>query len=107
MAIFELRQYRINEGLRDRWVTFMDEVVIPFQVQRGIIIAGTWVHATESDHYVWMRRFETEEERTALCARVYSDPLWIQDVKPHVDRMLNISHVAVTDLIPTSKSIIR
>jgi hypothetical protein len=35
---FELRQYRIKDGKRDQWVRFMEDKVIPFQVERGMVI---------------------------------------------------------------------
>jgi len=30
--LFELRQYRIKDGLRDEWVKLMEEKIIPFQI---------------------------------------------------------------------------
>ena len=60
---FELRQYRCKPGQRDNWVHFMEEVIIPFQSSKGMVIVGSWVGEKEDDLYVWMRRFEDEAER--------------------------------------------
>ena len=35
---FELRQYRAKPGQREKWVKFMEEVIIPFQVSKGMVI---------------------------------------------------------------------
>ena len=59
---FELRQYRILPGKRDEWVRFMDEVIIPFQVAKGMTIVGAFVAEEDPDLYVWIRRFEDESE---------------------------------------------
>ncbi|MFN0314194.1 MAG: hypothetical protein ACKVQA_04040 [Burkholderiales bacterium] len=39
-AFFEFRQYRVKDGKRERWVKFMEERVIPFQVERGVQTAN-------------------------------------------------------------------
>ena len=40
---FELRQYRIKKGKMKRWVKFMDEVLIPFQISQGIVVVGSFI----------------------------------------------------------------
>ena len=32
MAFFELRQYRMRPGQQKKWVKFMEEEIIPYQV---------------------------------------------------------------------------
>jgi len=107
MAFFELRQYRIKDGQRDRWVKFMEEKIIPFQIERGMVIVGSWTDPESSDHYVWMRRFENEDERQALYKAVYEDPKWSSDIKPQIDEMLDRSKIVVTRLEASPKSVIR
>lgn len=70
---FELRQYRMRPGQREKWVKFMEEEIIPFQVSRGMVIVGSFVGQEEEDLYVWIRRFESEEERKRLYDAVYDD----------------------------------
>ena len=43
MSFFEYRQYRIKDGKRDRWVKFMEEEIIPFQISKGMVIVGSWM----------------------------------------------------------------
>ena len=56
---FELRQYRTKPGQREKWVKFMEEEIIPFQVSKGMVILGSFVGQEEDDLYVWIRRFES------------------------------------------------
>ena len=67
---FELREYRTLPGQRENWVRFMEEEIIPFQVSKGMVILGSFVGEEEDDLYVWIRRFESEEERENLYAAV-------------------------------------
>ena len=69
---FELRQYRIFPGQRDAWVKYMEEVIMPFQISKGMVVVGSFVAQEEDDLYIWIRRFESEEERngcTEPCTR--------------------------------------
>ena len=63
---FELREYRTLPGQRENWVKFMEEEIIPFQVGKGMTILGSFVGEEEDDLYIWVRRFESEEQREKL-----------------------------------------
>ena len=63
---FELREYRILPGQMDNWVSYMEEVIIPFQVSKGMVIIGSFVSKDESDLYIWIRRFESEAQKESL-----------------------------------------
>jgi hypothetical protein len=104
---FELRQYRCKPGQRDRWVKFMEEVIIPFQVSKGMVIVGSFVGQQEPDLYVWIRRFDDEGEREALYKAVYETDYWKNDVAPRVSEMLDREKTVVTRIEPTSRSVIR
>ena len=62
---FELRDYRTKPGQRDNWVKYMEEIIIPFQSSKGMVIVGSWVDQEEDDHYIWMRRFEDDADLEA------------------------------------------
>ena len=104
---FEFRQYRIKDGKRERWVKLMEEDVIPFQISKGMVIVGSWIDEKEDDHYIWMRRFDSEAERERLYKLVYEDPHWTNDIKPQIDEMLDRSKIFVTRLVATPHSVIR
>jgi hypothetical protein len=104
---FELRQYRVKSGQRENWVKLMEEKIIPFQIAQGMVVLGSFVGEQEEDLYVWIRRFESEEEREALYAKVYQSDYWQNDISPQVGDMLYRDRTQVTRIVPTLKSVIR
>lgn len=85
---FELREYQIKKGQMERWVKWMDEILIPFQASKGMVIVGSWF-VSEEDKYIWIRRFESEEECTRLYKEAYENDFWLLEAKPLVDEMLD------------------
>jgi hypothetical protein len=104
MTVFELRQYRTHPGQRDNWVKYMEEVIIPFQTARGMTIIGSWVGEQEDDLYVWVRRFDSEEERQRLYRDVYESDEWKSNIAPKIPDMMNRERIVVTRLTPTPRS---
>jgi len=105
--LFELREYRIKNGRRADWVRLMEEKIIPFQVSKGIVLVGSFVSLDEEDLYVWIRRFESEEEREEVYREVYESDYWKQEIKPEADQMLDRERMVVRRLEATTKSVIR
>jgi hypothetical protein len=105
--LFELRQYRMKPGKKDEWDRLMEEEIIPFQTAKGMVIIGSWVGETEEDLYVWMRRFDSEEERLRLYEAVYQSDRWKNDIGPRVGELIDRSQIVVTRLNPTPHSVIR
>jgi len=104
---FELRQYRTLPGKRAAWVAFMEEVIIPFQVSKGMVIVGSFVGQEEDDLYIWMRRFASEEERVALYKAVYESDFWKNEVAPKVGELLDRPRMVITRIEATPKSVIQ
>ena len=104
---FELRQYRVKPGKRESWVRLMEEEIIPFQISKGMVVIGSFVGQEEDDLYVWIRRFESEEERERLYREVYESDTWQEELSPKVDEMLFRDRIQVTRLEATPKSVIR
>lgn len=105
--LFELRQYRTHPGQRDKWVQYMEEKIIPFQVSKGMVIVGSFVNEEDPDSYVWIRRFESEQDRERLYNEVYESDYWKNEVAPEVPSMLDRDKIVVTRLNPTPKSVVR
>lgn len=105
--LFELRQYRIKGGQRERWVKLMEEEIIPFQVSKGMVVIGSFVGEEEEDLYVWIRRFEDEQERERLYNEVYESDHWKNEIRPQIDEMLDRETMQVTRLEATPKSVIQ
>lgn len=104
---FELREYRIKDGKRDRWVKVMEEKIIPFQISKGMVAVASFVSKDESDLYVWIRRFESEKEAERLYKDVYESDYWKNEIKPLADEMLDREHMRIVKLEATPKSVVQ
>ena len=102
----ELRQYRTQPGQRNNWVRYMEEVIIPFQMSKGMVIVGSFVGEQEQDLYVWIRRFESESERERLYEAVYRSDEWLNNIAPKIPEMLDRDRIVVTRIEPTAASVI-
>jgi hypothetical protein len=105
--LFELRQYRMRPGQRDNWVNFMESVIIPFQISKGMVVVGSFIGETDPDLYVWIRRFEDEQERERLYEAVYQSDYWKNEVAPKTSEMMDREQMVITRLAPTPKSVLR
>lgn len=105
--IFELRQYRLKPGQRERWVKWMEQKIIPYQVALGVVVVGSFVADDDPDLYVWIRRFRSEAERQRLYAEMYESPTWLNEIKPVNDGMIIREKIQVTRLLATPASVIQ
>ncbi|NLV73133.1 MAG: NIPSNAP family containing protein [Chloroflexi bacterium] len=103
----ELRQYRIKQNRVAEWVTLMEEVIIPFQVGKGMVVIGSFTAPNDPDLYVWLRRFESEEQREALYRVVYESDEWRNEIAPQINELLDRERIVVTRLEPTASSALR
>ena len=104
---YELRQYRAKPGQREDLARYMEEVVIPFQVGKGMVISGSFTGETEEDLYVWIRRFESEAERETLYTAVYQSDEWKNVIGPKIGPMLEREKMVISRLEPMPKSVLR
>src|SRR5205823_772198 len=105
-VFFELRQYRTKPGQREKWVHFMEEQIIPFQVAQGMVIMGSFTGQEEDDLYFWIRRFESEEQKEQLYKAVYQSDHWKNVIGPQIPEMLD-QVVKVTRVEATPRSVIQ
>ena len=104
---FELREYRTLAGQRQNWVNFMEEEIIPFQVSKGMTILASFVGEEEDDLYIWVRRFESEEQREKLYKAVYESDYWVNEVAPRIPDMMDRSKIVVRRIEATPRSVIQ
>lgn len=104
---FELREYRTLPGQRENWVKFMEEEIIPFQVSKGMTILGSFVGEEEDDLYIWVRRFDSEEQREKLYEAVYQSDYWVNEVAPRIPDMMDRSKIVVRRIEATPRSVIQ
>ena len=101
---YELRRYKIKDGKMDEWVKFMEERIIPFQVSKGMVIAGSF-RGEDDTTYVWLRRFASEAEREQLYEAVYQTDHWKNEIAPRVAELME-PDIDVTRIVPTPHSVI-
>jgi hypothetical protein len=106
-AFYELRQYKVLPGKLDEFVKLMEEEIIPFQVAKGMVICGSFRGEEDESVYVWLRRFESEEQREALYDAVYQSDYWKNEMGPRIPDYLDRPNNVVTRIIPTAKSTVR
>ncbi len=107
MAFYELRQYKVRPGQLDGWVKMMEDEIIPFQVAKGMVITGSFYGEADPTVYIWLRRFENEEQRVALYAAVYESDFWKNQIAPRVPDYLDRSAMVITRIVPTAKSTVQ
>ena len=103
-AFYELRRYQTRPGRRDEWVRYMEDVVVPFQVSKGMTVVASFVDEEDADGYVWIRRFDGEADRAARYAATYEDPEWTDTIAPVVAELLIKERSVVTRARPTTVS---
>ena len=104
---FELREYRMMPGQKQNWVDYMEDVIIPFQVSKGMVILGSFVSRDEEDLYIWIRRFENDDHKEALYAAVYESDTWKNEIGPKIPEMMDRSKIVVRRIEASPKSVIQ
>jgi hypothetical protein len=105
--LFELSQYRTQPGKRNEWVQLMEEEIIPYQIARGMVVVGSFTCPEEEDLYIWIRRFQDEEDRQRLYKATYETEHWKNDLSPRIGDLLDRSQTKVTLMESTPRSVIQ
>ena len=84
----------------------MDKTVIPFQVSQRVVVVGSFVDEEDPDHYVWIRRFDSEDERKRLYQAIYESETWQTEMLPLVTDMIDRERAIISRLNATPKSVI-
>jgi hypothetical protein len=85
----------------------MEEKIMPFPVECGMVMAESWIDREKPDRYIWLRRFESKEERKEAIRAVYEDRKWGSDVNPQIDEMLDRSRFVTRQLAAPPESVMR
>jgi hypothetical protein len=99
--LFELRQYRTKPGQRENWVRYMEQEIVPFQRSKGMTILGQWIGEQEDDLFIWIRQFDSEEDRVRLYADVYESDDWKSRIALPIPDMLDRERTVITRMLPT------
>jgi len=103
-VLLELRQYRTKPGQRENWVRYMHDEIVPFQTERGMKILGTYVAEEEDDLFIWIREFESEQDRLRLYKEVYESDEWKNRIAPPIPNMLDRERMKIVRMIPTTET---
>ena len=103
MKIVELREYQIKPGKTDQWLNWMRDELLPYQRSKGMRILNTSHYQDDNgvDFFVWMREFDSEEDRQAVYKETYND-WWTNDVRPKVFELIEESAISVKLMKPLS-----
>jgi len=85
----------------------MEEELIPLQMEKGIVVVGSFVNEQDEDEYVWIRRFDSEEERVRLYEAFYGNDHWKNVMLPRVKELIELEQIQTKRLQPTPRSVIR
>ena len=119
---FEVRIYQVNPGKIEEWIEFMEQTIIPFQVSKGMVINGSFVMDSTDEFaivggertmttspkgstYVWIRRFESLQQKKELYQAVYESQEWANNIAPKVAELIDRNSIVVHNLSATSKSL--
>lgn len=75
-AVFELRQYTLRPGQRERLVELFEREFIEPQEALGMALPGQFRDLDDPDRFVWLRSFPDMPTRAAALAAFYDGPVW-------------------------------
>ena len=104
---FELRTYKIYTGKMKEWVSFMEEIIIPFQISKGMVINGSFTVEGDNETYVWIRRFNSREDKEKLYIDVYESDRWKKEIAPIVAKLIDREAIKVVNLKSTKLSVMK
>jgi hypothetical protein len=103
MSVIEVRIYRIHDGVRDEFVELFDEVLLPAQREFGLEVLGQFVSLDDDRTFVWLRRFDSQEERRRKWDEFYESDLWRNELGPRANPLMEDSdNVIVVEPTPAS-----
>jgi NIPSNAP len=103
MSVIEVRIYTIHQGKRDEFVKLYDEVLLPAQREFGLDVLGQFVSVDDDQTFVWLRRFDSEEERRRKWDEFYGSDLWKNELGPRANPLMkDSSNVIAVEPTPGS-----
>lgn len=74
--VWELRQYTLRPGQRERLVELFEREFVEPQEALGIGLPGQFRDLDDPDRFVWLRSFPDMPSRAAALAAFYDGPVW-------------------------------
>ncbi|MEM7189982.1 MAG: NIPSNAP family protein [Pseudomonadota bacterium] len=107
MAFYEVRQYVVRPGKMAEWLKMFDDEIVPFQVGKGMVIPAVFSGEEDESVFIWLRRFNSEEERVQLYKAVYEDPFWTDEMAPRIGECIDRELIQVQRVTASGMSILQ
>lgn len=121
---FELRMYKVLPGKMKEWLNLMENIIIPFQSSKGMVIHGSFIENSldqfflkdkvrdmkkfnDRNVYIWIRRFENEESKKELYEKVYQSNEWLNEIGPKVEKLIDRNSIIVHNISSTKLSVMK
>ncbi|HET6805573.1 MAG TPA: NIPSNAP family protein [Frateuria sp.] len=75
-TVFELRQYTLCPGQRERLVELFEREFVEPQEALGMGLPGQFRDLDDPDRFIWLRSFPDMATRAAALAAFYDGPVW-------------------------------
>lgn len=75
-TVFELRQYTLRPGQRERLVALFEREFVESQEALGMGLPGQFTDLDDPDRFVWLRSFPDMATRATALAAFYDGPVW-------------------------------
>lgn len=100
--LVEIRRYQIHEGRLDEFVRWFEAEALPAMTDAGVRIVGTFVDTEHPDVFVYLKAFESAEERERLNSEFYGSDLWLDTLRDRALEMEESYEVSVVESTPGS-----
>jgi hypothetical protein len=91
MSVIEVRICTIHQGKRNEFVKLFDEVLLPAQREFGLDVVGQFISLDDDQTYVWLRRFDSQQERQCRWGEFDGSELWRQQLGPRANPLMKDS----------------
>ncbi|MEI7035200.1 NIPSNAP family protein [Fulvimonas yonginensis] len=75
-GVYELRQYTLRPGQRERLVELFEREFVEPQEALGMGLPGQFRDLDDPDRFVWLRSFVDMDTRATALATFYDGPVW-------------------------------
>src|SRR5690349_13030052 len=97
--IVEVRSYRIAPGRRAEFIEFFKTRAIPALREHGMKVVGPMIDTENPNKVVWLRMFDSIEERTRLKELFYEGEPWKSEMEGVVMPMLDSYDVILCETV--------
>lgn len=93
ISTIELRQYTLKSGRRDTLIELFEREFVDPLNAAGAYVLGTFRDVDDPDRFVWLRGFETMDERAEALTTFYGGPVWAAHRSAANDTMVDSDNV--------------